>query len=192
MPCSHSHKSVHSECSQEGINFIQVSLPFWQMSFWLAVLLSICPSTGLRGQLYSATLPLKLDHGSVIVSNKSHACNYVSMPYTQCWFHWCLFIKEPPYLPARDYFCFIQNLALYTPFWFKKNHIAITKFRTVSWFTRNNYHISRNMHITCTLLLSHPSILGVTLCFCTGSYVAAVAATAVAGSAASCRFLFTR
>ena len=120
MPCSHSHKSVHSECSQEGINFIQVSLPFWQMSFWLAVRLSICPSTGLRGQLYSATLPLKLDHGSVNVSNKSHACNYVSMPFTQCWFHWCLFIKEPPYLPARDYFCFIQNLALYTTFWFKK------------------------------------------------------------------------
>ena len=34
-----------------------------------------------------------------------------------------------------------------------------------------------------TILLSHPSILGVTLCFCTGSYAAA---------AAGRRFLFTR
>ena len=34
-------------------------------------------------------------------------------------------------------------------------------------------------------LLSHPSILGVTLCFCTGSYAAA-------GAAAGRRFLFTR
>ena len=36
------------------------------------------------------------------------------------------------------------------------------------------------------LLLSHPSILGLTLCFCTGSYAAAAAA------AAGRRFLFTR
>ena len=38
-------------------------------------------------------------------------------------------------------------------------------------------------------LLSHPSILGVTLCFCTGSYAAAAAAAA---AAAGRRFLSTR
>ena len=39
-------------------------------------------------------------------------------------------------------------------------------------------------------LLSHPSILGVTLCFCTGSYAAA--AVAGAAAAAGRRFLSTR
>ena len=38
-------------------------------------------------------------------------------------------------------------------------------------------------------LLSHPSILGVTLCFCTSSYAAAAACAAAAGGR---RFLFTR
>ena len=44
-------------------------------------------------------------------------------------------------------------------------------------------------YIIFCYLLSHPIILGVTLCFYTGSYAAAAAAAA---AAAGRRFLFTR
>ena len=55
------------------------------------------------------------------------------------------------------------------------------------WSPQHKYGFP-SKHLTSLVteyLLSHPSILGVTLCFCTGSYAAAAAA-------AGRRFLFTR
>ena len=62
-------------------------------------------------------------------------------------------------------------------------YVWVTKF----WIDANGEGRKSNV-----VYLSHPSILGVTLCFCTGSYAAAAAAAAAAGSAAGRRFLFTR
>ena len=81
-------------------------------------------------------------------------------------------------------------VCIYWVIWLNKQ-VSCSWF-VIPWCTCNDtlqfseYHSAVCFMEMSIWLLSHPSILGVTLCFCTGSYATAGAA------AASRRFLFTR
>ena len=70
---------------------------------------------------------------------------------------------------------------------FLVDHLLAVKLLPLQQCAAVTFHYQHNW---TSQSLSHPSILGVTLCFCTGSYAAAAGAGSAA--AAGRRFLFTR
>ena len=82
---------------------------------------------------------------------------------------------------------FVGTLMITRLAWTTWTPMSAVPKRLLNLITHSLAAIFESSHYLNHYLLSHPSILGVTLCFCTGSYAAAAAA-----AAAGRRFLSTR